>query len=874
MSQPFEPSQTNHANASKGSQLTADARQRLLRQGTQSLKSKDYPGAIAAFEALTGSQTPAAERLKATMGLIRAYGRQGNWTSAIAHCQPLTQHPSQRVKAWAEQTLRQLQEAQLQASAPRPPRETDRDAEPVKSSQDRSGFIPLEAPSAPSASLSGTSPDLVVADLGKAGQSSLPEADASLPTEPKSASAPTAFSTDLPEALPSPSRQTSKDADRKTAAVRPDLENFPSASLFHYQRLNAASPPDSQVAVPAAEMSPSEVDQPETSSPENSPLGSPENIETAISDRLNAPQPLSPLAWHAHLKLWLVSGLSLFACLIASRVMLNFGMAITRSLIDQINWPIRLNPPSFLYHDHIRALALIWLVLLLVSPWVLDGLLKLSGGQQALSTRKLKEYSPEALRLLRRLCQQRGWPFPELRLVSDDYPICFSYGWLPRNTRIVVSQGLLDQLEDEEIACLYAYELGHSLTRHLPVMSAFGIVLVLLHQGYWQMAQWGNRWRSPWLRLPVGLGANLLYSLFWLLRKTSLWAARVGADRSDRLVVELTGNPHGHRRSLVKLMRGTAIAIGQNRETSPWLEALDVLTPFSHQLALTPGSSPTDTPLVALTQWDRQNPYRHWLIWNQPQPLLGERLRYLDQLAYQIGLPAHTPDSLNTPKRKGLMTRPDGLTYLPPLLLQGGPLGGLLIGLGICMALWFFGGVVNAFNWFRLSWLYQDVSILRGSLLLGFGVGMMLRINSLFPDISAKNTVVNPDLVSVQRKPLTLPIDSQPTQLEGQLLGRRGIANWLNQDLIIATETGLLKLHALSAFGPLGNLFAGQNHPIHALHQRIRVRGWMRRGPTMWLDIDSLRTRKQTLKCSSLPLWTTFVSLATSFWGIYSILRG
>jgi Zn-dependent protease with chaperone function len=873
MSQSSEPSRTNHAKASKGSHLTADARQRLLRQGTQALKSKDYPGAIAAFEALTGSQTPAAERLKATMGLIRAYGRQGNWTSAISYCQPLTRHPSQRVKAWAEQTLRQLQE-QLQASVPSLSMETGSDAEPAQATQDRSGFIPLEStPVSPS----GAAPDsTTTAEPVKSGRLSSLEADLSSSTDPKSASASTAFSADPSENPPHHSRRTSKEADRSTAAagVHQDLASPPSASLFHYQRLNESSYADAQSPAPSGDASPLEVDQSGSVFPEDSSLPPPENIETAISDRLKAPQPLPPLAWHVHLKLWLVSGLSLAAFLITSRVLLNFGMAIMRSLIDHINWPIRLNPPSFLYHDHIWLLALIWLVLLLVSPWILDRLLQLSWGQQTLSTRKLQEYSPEALRLLRRLCQQRGWPFPALRLVPDACPICFSYGWLPRNTRIVVSQGLLNQLEDEEIACLYAYELGHSLTRHLPVMSAFGIVLVFLHQGYWQLAQWGNRWRWPWLRLPLGLVANLLYSLFWLLRKTSLWAARVGADRNDRLAVELTGNPHGHRRSLAKLMRCTAIAISQTRETSPWLEALDVLTPLSHQLALTPGSSPADTPLATLTQWDNQNPYRYWLIWNQPQPLLGERLRRLDQFAYQIGLPTHAPNFLNTSKRQRLGTRPDGLTYLPPLLLQGGPLVGLLIGLGVCMALWFVGGVVNAFNWFRLSWLYQDASILRGSLLLGFGIGMMVRINSLFPDILAKNVVANPDLVSIQRKPLSLPIDSQPIQLEGQLLGRRGIANWLNQDLIIVTETGLLKLHVLSAIGPLGNLFAGQNHPIHALHQRIRVTGWFRRGSPVWLDVDSLRTRKQTLKCSNLPLWTTFVSLATAFWGIYSILRG
>jgi Zn-dependent protease with chaperone function len=68
---------------------------------------------------------------------------------------------------------------------------------------------------------------------------------------------------------------------------------------------------------------------------------------------------------------------------------------------------------------------------------------------QALPMTTLFQRSPETNRLLRSYCQQRNWPVPALKLLPTTAPIVMSYGCLPRFTRIVVSQGVLDQLTEE-----------------------------------------------------------------------------------------------------------------------------------------------------------------------------------------------------------------------------------------------------------------------------------------------------------------------------------------------------------------------------------------------------------------------------------------
>ena len=146
--------------------------------------------------------------------------------------------------------------------------------------------------------------------------------------------------------------------------------------------------------------------------------------------------------------------------------------------------------------------------------------------QKRLSSRTLQQHHTEVLRLLRRVCRQRQWQLPELRLIPNDVPICFSYGWSPRTVRMVVSQGLLDTLTDEELSALYAYELTHVASWDLPVLSGLGVLLCLFYSGYWHLARWGDNRQNRWFRWGSGVVASLLYGLFWLLRKIGLWLSR------------------------------------------------------------------------------------------------------------------------------------------------------------------------------------------------------------------------------------------------------------------------------------------------------------------------------------------------------------
>lgn len=815
---------------------------KMLEHGLTALKAGQYQTAVTLLTPLL-STAQGNRRVNAQMGLIRAHSRLNQLSTAISLCTPLTHSDSSQVRAWAHKQLKVLQARQANNSVQASP--------PSPRVGDRSGFTPftedqVSATMAPPSTRGSVQPQQsATGALGNPNQASMEPSSDTFTSEsvPPFALSPKALSKTPSGTRFKPSSETT---DTTNAAQPP--QSF-GTSLFHYRQLNQTA-------------------EKLTNLPLKASAPSTRNIAGELF-------PSSLLSLRQQLQLWGLELLTALAFFLGVRGLLHFFCRRSNWLLAQlswIDWPINVRPWHRFDDDYSWGVLLLLISLLLASPWLLDGLLQQLHGQQRLSSRQLKEHSPEALRLISRICRQHGWDFPELRHVPEATPLCFSYGWLPRNTRIVISQGLLDRVNAEQLTSLLAYEMAHLMQWDLPVISGIGVVLMLVYEGYWQISKWADKQRLPLLRVLAAAAAMLCYSLFWLLRKLGLWLSRYRSRLCDCAVVRLTQAPHIHRQNLLILMQGLAQAVTDQRATPPLAEALDILTPLSHQLAIGPGSCVNADAQTALFAWDYQNPYRRWMLWNLSHPLNGDRLKILEFYSASMELTSSSLLSNSTHIR--LSTHMDVLSYLSPLVLQGGALVGALLGLAAAMGLWFLGGVVQPMNWIRMSWLYQDVGVVYGFVYLGLGIGLMVRINRLFPDLQTNATLKNPSLMALLKNPLNLPIDSQPIQLEGVLLGRPGIANWLCQDLILQTSTGLIKLHVLSGLGPIGNFGAHLHHPVHRLGQTVILRGWFRRGATAWIDVMTITQRGKQTAFSNPPIWATVTSLAACLWGIAILLRG
>jgi len=515
--------------------------------------------------------------------------------------------------------------------------------------------------------------------------------------------------------------------------------------------------------------------------------------------------------------------------------------------------------------------AVLLLVILAGSRWILDGLLTVLYGLQPLTLPKLAGYSPETTQLLPRFCRQHGISSPALGILPTQAPIAFTYGAMPAIARIVVSQGLLDQLADDEIAAIYANELGHLANWDVPLMSVAMVILQIPYTLYRVVADWGSQKTAAVSRASASLIAAFSYGLYWLLHWIPLWLSRQRVYYGDRVATDLTGNPNGYSRALLKIAIGTAKNVQQQKQTSYLLEGFDLLMPLNHRAAISLGSFYPHLPIEPVLQWEATNPYRQWLAINSSHPPTGDRLQLLALYARHWQLDPELnwqfpPSKSRQPTLNGQQWR--------SLLFQGAPYFGIALGIVIAYVLFLIGGIGGKFNLEAMSWMAGDRTLLRGLPFIGFCVGTIIRINPFFPEIRPsflKASAAMSLADATQQAPL-LPINSQMIRLEGRVLGRAEINNHLNQDLLLETATGIVKLHCTSRFGFLGDLLPKATRPADLVNHTVVATGWLRPGTTAWLDVDSLRSSSGRVSQSAHPVWSTVAGAIAALIGILTIL--
>ena len=615
-------------------------------------------------------------------------------------------------------------------------------------------------------------------------------------------------------------------------------------------------------------------------------------------------------------RLWLLHSLTVITLFWVLHFLFKGAMDWTNAILGWLPW---LNPISLFYEDPTYAVVGLLLLLAGASPWLLDWGLRYGMGLMPWSGQKLRLFSPEASRLLANLSDQRRIPFPQLRLLPISTPLAFSYGHLPRFTRIVVSQGLLDRLQEDEIAVICAGEYGHILTFKPIGLGMAGILLLLsfffalfqdenlvavtrwlalmvLPMGlngavmslllllmqipytlYQQLSIASDQFKYPILRWVGGAVASISYGIFWLLNWLGLWLGRRRMYYSDRVAVEETGNPNAMVRALLKLSLGITKEI-QAQGYTPWeLQRFDLVAPLGYRQGLTYGSVYPQTSFEAVLRWDRLSPYRQWLAVNDSHPLLGDRIYLLGLYSRHWKLDSEI--DFEAPVRSlPQVTLPKAPNPAFPTrqgtLLQGAPYFGVLFGIGLGMVLWLVGWVSSWFYFSPLRWLMEDASsVFIGSMAIGLSLGTIIRINYFFPDITPKTLTIQPYLPSLYTRLNTLPLDSYPVRLEGKLLGKKGVSNWLGQDLILQTENVLIRLHHLTTLGAVGNFFR-QPRPSDGVEQSVTVTGWFRRGAVPWIDIDQLKISRGPTIPNNHPVWSTILAIAAALWGAYIIRTG
>ncbi len=810
-----------------------------LKAGLLALKQKKYQQAIAHLEIIS-QQKSLKQKLKAQMSLVVAYERTKQVDKAINLCRTLAENSHGEIRTWASHNLQELLKRYSRKNHQKSTITFPRTSDSSSTNQEHieTGFVPCNPTLDKSASAKNTNPSV------KTGFE--------------------AFET-----------------KRNSSEI-----NSTHASDF------VSNTPANQNALDIAQnklLDLSKSDDTLTDTTSDISHQTPQ-IKSRQAARAKGGRQLKSPNLILFLLEQIVAGVALFW----------LSLNILQFTIDTTNYSLvllpYLRPIQILYRDPTRNFIIFIIVLFVFSPWLIDGLLMFGYGLQKLPTTTLINYSKEAHKLLGSFCQKQNIKRVILKVLPIDVPVAFSYGLLPRllRFRIVVSQGLLEQLAEDEIATIYAREISHVDNRDFWLMSLVILMLQIPYTIYWQLTFWAD-WSLDFFegrlsnffpgfiksllhilvsgfRVLAAIISSLSYGLYWLLKLPILWFSRRRIYYSDRVSCNLTGNPNGLTRAILKITMAMADDVENQGKMRNLLESFELLMPVGINQAISIGSVISYSGFASIFNWDIVNPYRRWLQINNSHPLLGDRLQRLGTYAsfWQLETELNLAN-VNVAKADNIPPLP--YLNLQKLWLQGAPFFGMLLGLAFAMFLWLIGKISSAIGFWRLDWLWGDISILVGCLAIGSSIGILMRINHFFPDIKRTQLWQNPDLLELLTNQEALPLDSQPIQFKGQLIGKSGMSNWLGQDLILKTTKGLIKLHYSSQLGPIGNLWPQITRPSDFVGKSITVTGWWRRGATPWVDIDNLKSDHGKVINSSHPFWSTVLACTLAIWGVYYIVH-
>lgn len=491
-----------------------------------------------------------------------------------------------------------------------------------------------------------------------------------------------------------------------------------------------------------------------------------------------------------------------------------------------------------------------------VSPFIMDFFLRFLQRLTWLNQNEL----PEKLReFISGICAKEKINFPSVGVIDDGTPNAFTYGHTPNNARIVVTRGLLEKLNTEEVNAVVGHELGHAVHWDILIMTMASMVPIILYyvaRTLMEMKSSGSDNKNPGPL--IGLVAYILYVIseyivLFLSRTREYWA--------DRYAAEATGNPNALSRALIKIAYGLAAAdstaaAGANanapdssrssNRTMKTLATLGIFDPVSAKgLVATSArtganglTADSDTEIskeniVGAMQWDLWNPWAIYYELHSTHPLPAHRIEALSKTALAMD---------QTPYIVFNRAKPESYwdDFLVDFAVSYLPLVGIIAGVAVAAAM----------------------PKLAGMPLILFGAGYLFMLFFSYP----KDFFPDHSIASLLKYVKVSGVRPVPATIKGRIIGK-GIPGLVySEDLTMQDATGYIFLdyeQPLAIF----NFFFGLRNDAY-IGSEVRAVGWYRRAPVPYFELYKLETYDGDKYCYA-PFFKKLFAVAAIAVGIY-----
>lgn len=445
---------------------------------------------------------------------------------------------------------------------------------------------------------------------------------------------------------------------------------------------------------------------------------------------------------------------------------------------------------------------------------------------------------------------------PRFGIIDDGAPQAFTYGHTPNNARIVISRGLLELLEPDEVEAVVGHEFGHAVHWDMFLMTV-AQVAPLVFYFFCQLLLSAMRRTSG--RKSKGGAAILPFFIFvfvlYIISQYVLLAfSRTRELHADRFAGEATGRPGSLASALVKIAYGLAEpAPTTDDEEMPSMPRSNIATPralgiFDEETALNlvaagqgigaTGDVRFDPETLKSTmRWDKWNPWARWYEAHSTHPLTARRLEYLANQSEAMGQSPLVRFDYTPPESYWDEFFFDLCIHLLPYI---GALGAAIV-IAVPSLLYDLGArfyYVEASSFF-----YIDTNVLCGTMILAFGAGLLIRLlvtygGNRFDDMSVAALLKRVKVSAVRPVPCTL---------RGTIIGRGVPGLVYSEDFVLQDPTGIMFLDVRQplhiwevAFGAaVAEEYQGRN---------VTVEGWYRRAPVPFVEVKRLISGRRTTK--------------------------
>src|SRR5256885_1144110 len=183
------------------------------------------------------------------------------------------------------------------------------------------------------------------------------------------------------------------------------------------------------------------------------------------------------------------------------------------------------------------------------------------------------ESNPWLHQTVQELTHQAGVPMPRIWVSQDSWPNAFVFGRTVASSELVVTQALLQQLNQAEIRAVLAHEIGHLRHRDVVIvtlMSAIPLIAYVIARLGFEMMRSGVRTRGKGggqAVLGITLSAVAPYAVFLSAQLSVAHLSRTREYYADAYSGAATRDPHQLASALTKITYGLSLAPSDSEPT-------------------------------------------------------------------------------------------------------------------------------------------------------------------------------------------------------------------------------------------------------------------------------------------------------------------